>query len=366
MALVYGLHDLETQASEKIQSIGMTELRERLDMWNGEVSRVYNAIFGMFTRRDPQWNVNPQTRVRLANRAKAQFVDENGVAKPQYQKGYVDQGFPLWRYELAMGFTFEAMQKATVQEYSDELMRIMNGDMAASMDLFWFTVFYGTNWTYASTEDEFPDISVKAFANSDTETYIVRGQNDPQTATHYKAQAAAISDAADPFPADKDTMTSYAGTTANDRIVCFVGDATNVENIRNLSGFFPIDRSQNITWSANVSLTDPGADIFLGMGDTVLGEHEDGITIVRKRDLPANYLVYFNLDAPEPIGIREDSDPALQGLFNINAVENAGNTLLSRYRRKIGFAPVNRTGVLVRRIGNASYAAPSPYDVIPG
>lgn len=366
MTLVYGLHDLETQKEQRIEQIGTVEMSDRIMRWQEEVNRVFNAIMGTFAVRNPQWNVNPITRILTPSAAKAQFVDEFGVAKPRIEKGYFEQGLPLFRYEDSVAFSYEALMKATVAEYSRELMRIERADMAAAMHLFWFAVYYATNWTHVSTEDAIPDVPVKAAANNDGDLYVIRGQNAPTAANHYIGQAAAISDAADPFPTIKDTLTQYGGTSSNDRIVTYVGDATNVANIKNLSGFFRVDRTNAITWGNQVSLVDPSADVFLGMGDEVLGEHEEGVVVVRKRDLPSGYLASFNLDAEPPMGIREDESPALRGLFEIDASENSGNTLLRRFRRKIGFAPVNRTGFMVTRIGNASYAAPSPYDVIPG
>lgn len=366
MALVYGLHDLASLKSQRIQQIGTTEMSDRLMMWQAEVNRVFNAVMGTFTVRNEDWNTNPITRIKQPAVARAQFVDEYDVAKPRARTGYFEQGLPLFRYEDAVGFSYEALQKVTVQEYSDELMRIEQADMNAAMFLFWFAVFYSTNWTHASTEDNIPDVPVKAGANNDGDLYIVRGEDAPQAANHYVAQAAAISDSADPFPTIKETLTKYAGASANDRIVSYVGDATNVANIKDLSGFHRVDRTNFTTFGDDVSLVDPAADTFIGMGDEVLGEHEEGVLVVRKRDLPANYIASFNLDAPAPIGIREDSTPTLRGLFNIDAVENSGNTLLRRFRRKIGFAAVNRTGFMVTRIGDASYAAPAPYNAIPG
>lgn len=366
MALVYGLHDLESLKERRVQEIGIQEMNTRLQMWQAEVNRVFNAVMGTFTARNETWNTMPIMRIQLPSVARAQFVDEYGVAKPRQETGYFEQGLPLFRYEDALGFSYEALQKITVEEYSRELMRIERADMSAAMHLFWFAIFYDEAWTFASTEANLPDIPVKPGANSDTDRYIVRGEDDPQAATHYIGQAAAISDSADPFPTIKDYLTRYAGTTSNDRCVTFVGDATNVTNITNLSGFTRIDRTRSTVWGDNVSLVNPAADTFIGMGDEVLGEHEDGVLVIRKRDLPTNYLVSFNLDAPPPIGIREDSTPSLRGLFNIDAVENSGNTLLRRFRRKIGFAPVNRTGFVVHEIGDASYDPPTAYENIPG
>lgn len=366
MALVYGMHDLETRKEMLVQEIGIIEMTDRLMMWQGEVNRVFNAIMGTFTQRNEQWNTTPIQRIQTPSVARAQFVDEFGVAKPRVEKGYFEQGLPMFRYEDALSFSYEALRKVTVEQYSRELARVERADMTAAMHLFWFAVFYNTNWTHVSTEDTLPNIPVKAGANNDGDLYIIRGEDAPTAADHYVGQAGAISDAADPFPNIKDTLTRYAGTSANDRVVSFVGDATNVTNIKNLSGFHRVDRTQFTRWGDDVSLVDPNADTFLGMGDEVLGEHEEGVLVVRKRDLPSGYIASFNIDADPPMGIREDATPTLRGLFNINSVENSGNTLLSRWRRKIGFAPVNRTGFMVNEIADASYDVPAPYDVIPG
>lgn len=366
MALVYGLHDLESLKARRIQEIGITEINTRLMMWQAEVNRVFNAVMGTFTVRNEAWNTMPITRIQQPSVGYAQFVDEHGVAKPREETGYFEQGLPLMRYEDAIGLSYEALQKITVEEFSRQLAALENRDKRTAMLLFWFAVFYPTNWTFASTEGNLPSIPVKAGANSDGDLYVIRGQAAPAQATHYTAQAGAISDSADPFPAIKNLATQYAGTSANDRVVAFVGDSTNVANIKNLSGFNRVDRTRFTNWGDNVSLVDMGADTFIGMGDEVLGEHEEGVLVIRKQDLPANYIPWFNLDAPPPIGIREDEVVSLRGLFNIDAIENSGNTLLRRFRRKIGFAPVNRTGFGVHRIGNGSYAAPTGYTSIPG
>lgn len=366
MALVYGMHDLETRKEMLITEIGISEMNDRLMMWQDEVNRVFDAIMGTFTQRKAEWNTTPIMRIHTPSVARAQFVDEYGVAKPRIEKGYFEQGLPLFRYEDAVSFSYEALQKTTVEQYSRELARIERADMGASLHLFWFAVFYNTNWTHVSTEENLPNIPVKAGANNDGDLYIIRGESAPTAAQHYTGQAGAISDAADPFPTIKDTLTRYAGTSANDRVVTFVGDSTQTAAIKELSGFTRVDRTQFTQWGDTVSLVDPSADTFLGMGDEVLGEHEEGVLVVRKRDLPTGYLVSFNLDAEKPIGVREDNTESLQGLFNINSVENSGNTYLSRFRRKIGFAPVNRTGFMVMETGDASYDNPSPYDAIPG
>ena len=367
MALVYGLHDLEDLKARRVQEIGISEINTRLMMWTAETNRVFNAIMSTFTTRDPMWNTMPITRIQQPSAGYAQFVDEHGVAKPRVETGYFEQGFPLMRYEDAIGLSYEAMQKITVSEYSRQLASIQRSDMRTSMLLFWFAIFYPENWTFISKEENLPDIPVKAGANSDTDLYLLRGDTSTPTATtHYNAQLAAISDSTDPFPGEKDRLTQYVGTTSNDRIVSFIGDSTNVANIKALSAFHRVNRTQNTVFGSDVSLVDINADTFIGMGDEVLGEHEEGILVIRKRDLPSGYLVSFNLDAPTPIGIREDPTPSLQGLFNIDAVENSGNTLLRRFRRKIGFAPVNRTGFSVVKIGAASYTAPTGYTSIPG
>lgn len=366
MTLVYGLHDLESLKARRIQEIGISEVNTRLLMWQNEVNRLFDATMGTFTVRDERWNMQPITRIQSPSVGYAQFVDEYGVAKPREETGYFEQGLPLMRYEDAIGLSYEALQKITVEEFSRQLAALERRDKRTAMLLFWFAVFYSTNWTFTSKEANLPNIPVKAGANNDGDLYVIRGVAAPTASQHYTAQAAAISDSADPFPAIKSLATQYAGTTSNDRVVAFIGDSTNVANIKALSGFNRLDRTKFTAWGDQVSLVDMSADVYLGMGDEVLGEHEEGVLVVRKQDLPANYIAWFNLDAPAPIGIREDEVATLRGLFNIDAVENSGNTILRRFRRKIGFAAVNRTGFGVHRVGNGSYAAPAPYDVIPG
>lgn len=366
MPLAYGFHDLEHLAEERVQEIGISETNERITLWNAEVNRVFDAIFGVFTTRNEEWNTKPIIKYYQPSTSRAQFVDEHGVAQPRIEKGSYQIGLPLLRYEDAFAQSYEAMKKMKLGELSRELDRIERADMSASIFLFLFACFYDENWTFVSTEANLPNIPVKALANGDADEYIIRGTDAPATASHYLGQADAIDDDHDPFPTIKDGLTQYAGSGPNDRIVSFVGDTTNAAAIKALSGFHRVDRTKFTSWGDNVSLVDQSADTFIGMGDEVLGEHEEGVLVVRWRSLPDNYLLNFNLDAPAPIGIREDEVTDLRGLFNIDAVENSGNMLLRRFRRKIGFAPVNRTGASVMEIGDASYDPPTQYENIPG
>lgn len=363
--LVYGLHDLENIKDERVQQIGIQERFDRIVEWNAELNRVFDAIFGTFTVRNESWNTMPILKHYTPGTARMQPVDEHGVAKPQREKGSHQIGLPMWRREFALGLSYEAMQRITIAEWSRQLATVERADINTHIDLFLFSLFYNTNWTFTSTEDSVPDIPVKALANNETDVkWTVRGETAPQTADHYAAQAGDIA-TTDPFPNIKETLSKYASASPNSRVVSFVGGSTNVTQIKALNGFYRVDRTQFTNWGDNVSLVDPSADTFIGMGDEVLGEHEDGVLIVRWRRIPDNYIVSFNLDAPAPIGIREDTAPSLRGLFPIVATENSGNTELHRFRRKIGFAPVNRTSAMVTRVGNGTYAPPSAYNAIP-
>lgn len=364
MALVYGLHDLETLKEERIEEIGISEINDRIIEWNNELNRVYNAIFGQFTQRDERWNVSPISKYNLPAASEMQPVDEHGVAVPARETGSYQIGLPMWRRERSFGFSYEALRKVTVAELSREMASVERADITSSIRLFLFSLFYGAAWTQVSTENALPDIPVLPLADGDTVTYAVRGELTPQTADHILAQAGDIA-TTDPFPTIKETLSQYSSSSPNARIVAFVGGSTNVSQIKALDGFFRVDRTAHTSWGANVSLVDMSADTFIGMGDEVLGEHEEGVLVVRWKTIPDNYIVAFNLDAPPAVGIREDEVQSLRGLFRIDAVENSGNTLLSRFRRKIGFGVVNRTGALVLRVGNGTYAAPTGYTAIP-
>lgn len=364
MALVYGLHDLESIKDERIEEIGISEINDRIGEWNAELNRVDAAIFGQFTQSDEKWNTMPISKYNLPAASKMQPVDEHGVAKPTRETGSYQIGLPMWRREAAFGFSYEALRRVTVEELSRQLDMVQRSDIQSSIQLFLFSLFYGAAWTQVSTEDNVPDIPVLPLADGDTVTYAVRGETDPQTADHILAQAGDIA-TTDPFPTIKETLSAYSSSSPNARIVAFVGGSTNVAQIKALDGFFRVDRTNFTSWGDNVSLVEQSADTFIGMGDEVLGEHEEGVLVVRWKTIPDNYIVAFNLDAPAAVGVREDVTPSLRGLFRIDAVENSGNTLLSRFRRKRGFGVVNRTGALVMRVGNGTYAAPSGYTVIP-
>lgn len=366
--MVIGLHDLNDHAKELVSDVisGVEEFNDRVDTFREAHNAEYRALFETVARYDAQWNMSPVFRFQQPLAAEMQYIDELALERPIKGAGYFDRGLPLRRRGIAKGDTWEARKVKTVAQLNKEFQDVAIADVRAGQRELLRALFYNLGWTYKTPEEpggeNFPStISIVPLANGDSETYMKRN-GATGTATMYSGQAAAISDAADPFQAIYDRLATYS-PVSDPRIVSFVGDATNKANITNLTNFYPVQNSRYITYGSDVARVGDGIQENLLFGDTVLGEHASGVTVVHWDSLPDDYIVSINLDAP-PLGVRESMFEALRGLYYVEDTERFGSEILARWRRQIGVGVVDRTGADILRIGNGTYAVPSGFSVV--
>jgi hypothetical protein len=355
----YGFHTVRSLWDQRVTEVGIERVNELVQLSSGEHSRQLDALLSNVATADPTLNTSPIRRYTLPSSGELQPVDELGVADPRRSEGYYQQAWPLMRGEDAYARSYEAAQKLTVGELNNELLRVQRADANWNITRMLFALMHETTWT--QEDKEFGTLTVKPLANGDTDTYEVTGQSALQTDDHYLAQANAISDSDDPFPTIYDELDEH--TVNSGPYVCFVPSGLRTA-IQGLAEFTPRYQTTTVEFGDNEDLAGLGIDGFQLFGDRVLGEHNEGVIIVQWRRLPANYMVALNLGSPV-MRYRQESVASLQGLFQIEATTNSGNVLLNRFRRIRGYAPANRVGAVVMRIGNASYASPSPYDAIP-
>ncbi|MBK7918399.1 MAG: hypothetical protein IPJ94_19510, partial [Chloroflexi bacterium] len=110
------------------------------------------------------------------------------------------------------------------------------------------------------------DITIMPLANGDATEYPVIGQQ-PQTANHYTAQAAAIDDANNPFPTIYSTLTNYPGNR-NKPVVAYLAESLQA-SVEALTDFREVEDPDVRARMTRDSLT---GSIPVGLGDELLGK----------------------------------------------------------------------------------------------
>lgn len=358
--LVLGLTDMEDYRDYTLEQVGYNIIREKVDYFLTNYNAMVDTWLDTVVQRNPRWNSSPINRYEVPYESILQDVDEDGKATPNKRKIYYDMGLPLFRGEAADGMTWEASRVRTVDGLNDFLVRLMQADRAWMLEKTMQALFYNSNWTFNSTEEDenIPaTIPIYPLANNDTRKYVLRTGGQTATANHYTAQANQPADGADdPFQTIYDTLNNYAGATG--RYVAFVNGSTLVNAIRGLTDFVPVLKGRYVREGVNTTTLDGAIQNELFFGDEVLGEHTSGVTVVQWHKLPQNYIVAMDMGM-KPLGMREKVEPQLQGLFNNTSWSHYGNEWLSRFRRIAGFGVVNPVAAYIRRTGSGSYAVPT-------
>lgn len=348
----HGLRDIFTSGAYQNNALIPT-VRDALQQSAAVYTTQMNALLDTMVTRVTY----PKTRVQLGAGGTLQPIDEWGNPLPTRGGNYYEMGFPIQGGGDAIGTNRVSRAKMTVQDMNDRVLDIQAKDadwlirhtLAALLD--------NVSWTFADTDPTVGNLTVKPLANADTDVFAFSGAT-PTTDNHYLAQAAAISDGANPFPAIRTELDEHPDNT--DPIVAYI--PTNLVATTTSLTEFITRQDPNVLPSGSSTLTNDGADVRR-MGNTVLGYLETSrMWVVEWKRLPSDYILTVALGARTPaIAMREHAEPALRGLFNESNSPD-GNLQEERFLRYAGFGGLNRTAAVVQRIGNASYAVPTGFD----
>ncbi|HEV7299012.1 MAG TPA: hypothetical protein VGN72_06560 [Tepidisphaeraceae bacterium] len=308
---------------------------------------------------------DPTTKSQLAVRLGAdnefQALDENGRPQPVKGGGSYIAGVPLFKGGTAEGWNFWTFEQMTLRDFAESLDQMVSAYAKWVRRQMLAPLFYngaGFNFTDPRLGE---DLTVYGLANGDDVVY--QSSNGAATDSHYSAQAAAISDAANPFTAIYNDLIEHPQNGS--RIVAFVA-SDQVAAIRLLAGFAPATRNMISVIPATGDetidpLQAPGLNLPLASTMTYIGMHENTY-IVQWSSLPSGYIVHVAIDAAvKPLALREYPQPALRGLINQGEPMSRFPYQQNNYVAAVGFGGKNRVGAHVLRVGNASYAAPTAY-----
>jgi len=345
--LAYGFVGMEHLANERVSVVGYELVWDAVRESVAEHTRQVNAM----TASMVEPTTTPSVRFYQPGSGTLQPLDEYGVPKPVREEGYYDVAFPIQGGGTAWGDNRVSRALITVEEANRRTLNVLRRDADWMKRHILASVFEDDSWSF--DDPEHGSLTVQPLANGDTVEYL-KVDGDPATDTHYLAQAAAISDDANPFDDIYNELMEHP-INQGGPIVVYI--PTNLKTtVMGLTGFTEVldpDITPAITTATLNSVFDRGP------GHEVLGK-TDKCWIIEWRSLPDSYMFAHARGGGPILRMRQYPAAELQGLFTEGFTPD-GNLQQTSLIRYAGFGAINRVGAVVYRVGNASYAVPTGY-----
>lgn len=347
--LAYGFVTLQDVFARELNSLNSdvvdTAIAQSLAEHNRVVGELLDRLVGTATAA--------RERFRLPGGGTLQPLDEHGIPVPVQVGAYQDIGFPIAGGGTGWGTNRVSRQMMTVGQANELQVMVQSQDrdwvkrhvLAAILD----------NTEYLFGDYEIGDVTVYPLANGDAQLYMLN-TGLAATDNHYLAQAAAIADATNPYPAIRTELSQHPGNTGP--YVAFIASSLR-STTEALATFVPVG-DPDIELGTGSDRLAAGIDGIRMFGDEVLGK-VDGVWIVEYSGMPTDYILALATGAATPaIAMREYPAPGLQGLIEEDFSPD-GNRQERRFIRYAGFGARNRVAAVVQRIGNGAYAIPTGY-----
>lgn len=348
--VLYGLHNYADVAALHVTEVGVDVVNTAVQQAREEHNRQVDALMGLFVRKTTDFKLTYKT----TSTGRLQPLDENGRARPIQVAGKYDVAFPIQHAGTAWGANRIARAKMTVQDVNDITASLLMADMRWVRDHILAALF--TNVTWSFTDPEHGALTIQPLANNDSVVYqYSTGADSGATDNHFVAQANAIDNSNDPFPALYLELMEHPENAGEVVATIPTGLRASVEA---LSGFYP-------TGDSRIRLGANQAELVGTLGVAVPGEiigyHDSGVWIAEWRAQPANYIVATTTQGEKAIAMREHPEAELQG-FSQTATREDHPFWESQWERLAGFGAWNRVGAAVVRVGNGTYAIPTNYS----
>lgn len=350
--VLYGFLEHEDIFAERITATNAEVVNDAIQRSVDEHNRQMDALLALFAQTTTQYTA----RFYLGGGHRLQPLDNDGRARPIRVSGHYDIGLPIQQAGSAWGANYVARTKMTVADANRITASMLIADNRWMRDHLLSALYNNATWTF--DDDENGALTVQPLANGDAVTYQLQtGADSAATDTHFAAQAGAIADAANPFPAIAADLTEHpenAGATVLSLI------PTNLKaSVQALGTFF---RESDPNIRRGVGVDELVGQFGAAVPGTILGYEEDsGAWVAEWPSLPADYIISVAVgDTARPLAMRQDEEAELQGFKQV-ATRDDHPFYESQWLRRAGFGAWNRVGAHVMRIGNGSYAVPTGY-----
>lgn len=352
----YGLRQLLDMGAVSGQVAAATVDRDLLvSAINYDVAtynREVNSILNFFS--DPV--TEPQKLIEQGFGRRNQPLDEFGRTIPIKGPAPYTVGFPIVLSGNAQGTTFIASQRMTVDRLASTLEAMRRGDAEWVRDHVLAALFKNGSYTY--TDPEFGALTVYGLASGDSTTYVRTSGGAASADTHYYAQAADIADASNPFPTLHTEIVEHPMNGLETIALIATDLKADTEGLAD----FIAEGDDAITEDQTAARLRLMPNVSLPARAMLIGKIRSGPWVAEWPDIPSGYGIVMPLNpAVKPLARREYPEANLRG-FRPQGERDDWPYFEEQWMRAIGFGAHNRTGAVVFRIGNASYAIPTGYE----
>lgn len=355
MTVAYGFIGLTDLFSQRVQTVGAQRIYDAVVTTAAEYTRAVNALLAEFSSPIQV----AQTQYVLPGDGSLQPLDADGNPLPVVPSGYYTVAFPIQGAGTAWGTNRISRAAMTVEDANQNTLDALQKDADWNIRHILAALFDNVAYTYNDLvgpggSKGFGPVTVQPLANADTVVYGRKGNVAAAIDDHYLAQAAAISDAANPFTIIETELMEHPSNVG--RILVYIPTGLKATIIA-LATFKSVNDPNVVDPSGSYATNVPN----VGPGEEVIGYIEGtNCWIVLWSAMPANYMI-AKMEGKAVLGFREYPFPEVQGFFpEFEDVD--GNHFVSRLLRYAGYGVKDRVGALVYRIGNAAYAIPTGYD----
>jgi hypothetical protein len=348
--VLYGFTNLKDLFSRRVTEVGAGVVNDAITQSVEEHNRQITALISLFVKQTTEFKITYQTPIAT----RLQPLDDQGRALPIKMSGSYGVAFPIQAGGGAWGVDYVSREQMTVQEANDITNTLLSADARWVRDHILACIFDNVGWSF---RDKAHDVlAIKGPANGDTDVYLVQaGADAGATDTHFLAQAAAIADVTNPFPTIYTELTEHPENQGEG--IVFV-PTSNKAAVEGLTGFVPARRPEDpVQQGANTAVL--ASDLAVDVPGKVFG-YVDDFWCVHWPVMPSDYLIAVTSDGEPPLGMREYPVASLQGFRRV-ASRDDHPFYESQWLRHAGFGAWNRVGVVIQRVGNASYAVPTNY-----
>lgn len=349
MSLTFGFVGLEHLMNQRVSSENIEVVRDAITKTLEEHQRQVGEMVSTLAAQTVEYSAN----FRQGFGGTMQPLDDQGNPLPVKGGSSYTVAFPIKGAGTAWGTNRVSRAFMTVEEANENTYSALKQDadwlkrhmLGALLD----------NTSYVFPDPDKGNLTVQPLANGDTAKFT-RNNGTEAVDNHYSAQAAAIGDATNPFPAIYTELTEHP---ENDGATIVAYVASNlIDDIEALGTFVEVPDPDVVAGNSASVLS---GSIERGFGDEVLGK-AGKVWVVEWSTLPDDYILGVAVGATPALKMREYDVPALQGLIEEN---NSPDGNLEEYRliRYAGFGAYNRVGACVVQVeaGDTTYDIPSGY-----
>jgi hypothetical protein len=353
----YGFVELKDLFSQTVQQINVQTIQTAVEQSLEIHSRQVTELLGSMVQPTTDFS----RRYQLPSGGSLQPLDEKGNPIEVQPSGFYDVAFPIQGGGTAWGTDRISNAMMTVADANRYTVDALDRDVDWMRRHILAALFTNTTWTYA--DKQYGNLTIQPLANNDSVVFL-RKNGTIATDNHFLAQAAAISDAANPFgaiyaeldehPSNSGPYVAYVPTN----LVASIQLLTALDEPPDVSIAYA-DTAQTLAEVQYIHDETSYGGAMVGFGDRVVGK-ANGVWIIEWGALPDNYIIAHARGANDVLGMRQYPAASIQGLFP-EFFSPDGNLKSFRSIRFAGFGALNRVGACIQRIGNGSYAIPTGF-----